>query len=174
MTAVRAIPGAERWRIIAPQALHRFYTRGDRAVVASWMTRQDRESAIADNVAYIDRVLDLGEMAPTTPVVMIGFSQGASMAYRAAILGRHSVAGIVALAGDIPPDVRESLRRPWPPVLVGCGDTDGWYRTRVDHDVEFLTTRGVSFELVRFAGGHGWNDAFRGRVGEWMAGIEGR
>ena len=38
------------------QALHRFYTRNDQSVVASWMTREDREHAIADNIEYLNRV----------------------------------------------------------------------------------------------------------------------
>ena len=47
---MRRIPGADTWRLVSVQALHRFYTRNDQAVVASWMTREDREEAIADNV----------------------------------------------------------------------------------------------------------------------------
>ena len=47
---VGLIPGIERWRVVAPQALHRFYTRDQQKVVASWMTREDREKAIADNI----------------------------------------------------------------------------------------------------------------------------
>ena len=47
------LPGAEEWTLVAVQALHRFYARGGEKVVASWMTRQDRELAIADNIAYV-------------------------------------------------------------------------------------------------------------------------
>ena len=39
------------------QGLNRYYTRhGD--MVAAWMTREDRELAIADNIAYVAAVLD--------------------------------------------------------------------------------------------------------------------
>ena len=54
---MRAIPGSDRWRLVAIQALHRFYQRRDNQVVASWMTRQDRELAIADNLAYVAGVM---------------------------------------------------------------------------------------------------------------------
>ena len=50
LEALRAIPGVERWLVVAIQALHPFYTRDER-IVANWMTRQDREQAIADNLA---------------------------------------------------------------------------------------------------------------------------
>jgi predicted esterase len=177
LAAAQAIPGATRWRIVAPQALHRFYTRGDRAVVASWMTRQDRDDAVADNVAYLDAAVgvafgDLGAagLATAPPGVFIGFSQGASMAYRAAVLGRHAAAGVIALGGDIPPEVRAAgSGRPWPPVLIGCGAEDEWYRARVDADVEFLQASGVRHEVVRFAGGHEWTAAFRERAGQWIS-----
>src|SRR5205085_2583604 len=36
--------------IVSIQGLHRFYTRAN-DVVASWMTKEDRDAAIADNVA---------------------------------------------------------------------------------------------------------------------------
>jgi hypothetical protein len=49
MQALQTIPGHEDWLLVSIQALHPFYTRKER-VVASWMTRDDRELAIADNV----------------------------------------------------------------------------------------------------------------------------
>ena len=41
---------AHRWLRVSVQGLHRFYTR-QQDVVASWMTREDRELALADNIA---------------------------------------------------------------------------------------------------------------------------
>src|ERR671914_443656 len=71
--------------IVSVQALHRFYTRHN-TIVASWMTREDRELAIADNVDYVGRVLDDARRryAAGGPLVFEGFSQGRAMAYRAA------------------------------------------------------------------------------------------
>src|SRR5919106_2266873 len=56
---MRAIPGAERWLLVSIQGLNRFYQRRTNEVIAGWMTRQDREHAIADNVAYVASVLDV-------------------------------------------------------------------------------------------------------------------
>src|SRR5262245_25946469 len=53
LEALQAIPGTDSWLLVAVQALHRFYARREQRVVASWMTRQDRELAIADNVDYV-------------------------------------------------------------------------------------------------------------------------
>ena len=48
---LQAIPGSGRWLLVSIQGLHRFYQSRTRDVVASWMTRQDRELAMADNLA---------------------------------------------------------------------------------------------------------------------------
>src|SRR5580704_1548028 len=83
---MRRIPGADRWLLVSIQALHRFYQRRTNDVVASWMTRQDRELAIADNLAYVNAVIDAvdREYPGARPLVLAGFSQGVSMTFRAA------------------------------------------------------------------------------------------
>jgi len=50
---LRGIPESARWLSISVQGLHRFYQRRTNLVVASWMTSQDREVAIRDNLAYV-------------------------------------------------------------------------------------------------------------------------
>src|SRR4029079_9515958 len=64
--------------IVSVQALHRFYARGNEVVVASWMTREDREHAITDNLAYVAHVLKAiaDEFGITRPLIYAGFSQG--------------------------------------------------------------------------------------------------
>ena len=54
---LRRIPGADQWTRVSIQALNRFYTRGDAKVVANWMTREDRDQAIADNIAYVNSAI---------------------------------------------------------------------------------------------------------------------
>ena len=58
MERLRAIPGAAAWTLVSVQALHRFYDRRTEQVIASWMTHEDREDAIADNVAYVTAALE--------------------------------------------------------------------------------------------------------------------
>ena len=179
---MRRIPGIDRWNVASVQALNRFYTR-DEGVVASWMTRQDRELAIEDNLAYVDKAIDALDLAPSLhgskppSLVLAGFSQGAAMAYRAGFLGRHRPAGIIALGGDVPPEVVTSMPRrsshqraeAGPRVLVGAGKNDRWYTPdKVDHDAAFLRAAGVDHEIVRFDGGHEWNEEFRAAVGRWL------
>ena len=58
MERLQTIPGAGEWRLVAIQGLHRFYRGRSRDVVASWMTREDRDLAIADNDRYVAAVID--------------------------------------------------------------------------------------------------------------------
>src|SRR5258705_3980033 len=65
------IAGDRDWLKVSIQGLHRFYNRAHDVVIANWMTSEDRELAIADNLAYVKAVLDAvrREYNPRTPVV---------------------------------------------------------------------------------------------------------
>ena len=76
MERLRAIPSADDWLIVSVQGLHRFYQQRTNEVMASWMTRQDRELAIADNLAYVSAVVEeVVKEWPSTRIVFAGFSQ---------------------------------------------------------------------------------------------------
>ena len=85
-----SIPGSDGWLLVSVQALHRFYERKTGTVVGSWMTSQDREQMILDNLAYVDSVVAAVSDAhgTTSTVVYSGFTQGVAMAYRAAVRGQ--------------------------------------------------------------------------------------
>jgi predicted esterase len=166
LAAADQIPGAASWHLASVQALHPFYTRrGD--VVAGWMTRFDRELAIADNTAYAAKAVEAlrGELATSGAPVFAGFSQGVAMAYRAA--AAVPCRGLVALAGDVPPEV--DVRR-LPPVLIGRGLGDTWYdEAKMSADLERLEAAGVSVETCVFEGGHEWTADFRRAVARFLA-----
>jgi predicted esterase len=149
------------WLIASVQALHPFYAARANAVVANWMTREDRELAIADNIAYVDAVLDdleLGFGAPRA-IVFAGFSQGVAMAYRAGVRGRRRASAIVVAGGDLPPDLAEPGPVDWPRVLAATGAADPSYTpARLLQDAEFLRTRSTDVQTLVFDGGHTWAD----------------
>src|SRR5262249_16180820 len=160
LNALSAIPGIHAWLIVSVQALHPFYTR-DQSVVANWMTRQDREHAIVDNVDYVGRVLESvqAEHGVRRPLVFAGFSQGGAMAYRAA--ARYPCDAVIILASDVPPDILAASRVSLPPVLIGRGANDQWY-TEAKHlaDLEALCARDLAVANCVFDGGHEWGAAF--------------
>ncbi len=169
MRSLQRIPGHERWLVVSVQALHPFYHKDDR-VVANWMTREDRELAIADNVRYVGSVLDAvrREYATHPPLVFTGFSQGVGMAYRAA--AHYEADALIALAGDVPPDVAASTRVTLPPVLIGRGVRDEWY-TADKHDKDIVTLQGLGVEVEScvFDGAHEWTAEFSARAGGVLA-----
>jgi predicted esterase len=156
------LPGIERWSVVSIQALHPFYTRSGE-VVASWMTKLDRELAMADNLAYIRGVLDA--LPAPRHLVFSGFSQGAAMAARAA--AHIPCVGLVMLGGDIPPDVKTDDAQ-FPPVLLARGVRDEWYTDeKFKADLEFLEPRTRVTRCV-FDGGHEWSDPFREAAGAFL------
>ncbi|MBH16744.1 MAG: phospholipase [Acidobacteria bacterium] len=166
------ITGTAAWLVASVQALHWFYDRTHQHVVASWMTKLCREQAIVDNLRYIERVVtEILEHHDTNGhLVYEGFSQGASMAYRAASAIRHRSDGLIVLAGDIPPELRETGSLDLPPTLIGRGIRDEWFtQERYDADLSFLASCGVTVEPVVFDGGHEWTDEFRSAAGKLLA-----
>lgn len=164
LAELEKIPGSDRWTLVSVQALNRFYVGRAGDIGACWMTTQDRELAIADNLDYVRAVV--AALPPARTVVVSGFSQGVAMAYRAAA-GLDRVDGLIALGGDVPPDVTGKL----PPILIGRGEGDGWYTDeKLKKDLSFLAGRARVQSLV-FAGNHEWTDAFRAAAGEFLDGL---
>ena len=167
---LRLIPGASRFVLCAVQALHPFYNRtGD--VIASWMTRLDRDQAILDNVRYAASVVSQvkQDLPVSERLVFLGFSQGAAMAYRAAAGSGHACQGLIVLGGDVPPELERRDLTGFPPVLLGRGSSEEWYdAAKMEHDVELLRSRKVDVRPCVFQGGHEWTDEFRAAAGEFL------
>jgi predicted esterase len=157
---LRSIPGSERWLLVSIQGLHRFYNRRSDEVVASWMTRQDRELAIADNLAFVNSVVDAvaRDVPAAFPLVFAGFSQGVAMAFRAAGGCPRAVAGIIAAGGDVPPELDRGALARIPSALLARGQRDEWYSpAKWTGDQARLRDAGVDLHPVGFDGGHEWH-----------------
>ena len=163
---LRKIPRIESWSLAAVQALHPFYTRAGQ-IVASWMTSQDRDLAIADNLAYVHKVL--GSLPQPRTLVYLGFSQGAAMAARAAARGAGVLpAGLILLGGDVPPDVKNDPNVTLPPVLFARGTTDDWMtEEKFKNDLSYLESKTRVITCV-FEGGHEWTESFRIAVSDFL------
>jgi predicted esterase len=183
MARLDTIPGAGGWTLVSIQGLHRFYKGRTEAVVSSWMVRQDRETLIADNIAYVDSALasldarsrEVGLKADPTvaPVVFCGFSQGVAMAFRAAVRGGSGAAGIIAVGGDVPPELLADRGSSFPPVLLVRGNRDEWYTgEQMRSDAEALTARGAKVTAATFDGGHEWGEGSSAAAGQFLGAID--
>lgn len=148
-------------RIIAPEALSRFYLPGHRRVGASWMTREDRLTEIDDYLAYLDalydHVFESTERSRVT-VHVLGFSQGAATASRWAALGRLDADRLILWAGDLAHDLdltvhAETLRRLNLTLVVG---TDDEFVTpeRLAGFEALLIEHSIPYRLRPFKGNH--------------------
>ena len=130
MQRLEALPGSERWTLIAVQGLHRFYKGRSQEVVAGWMTRQDREDMIADNIEYADRV-DRGRRAGGCAAVhdrlLSGRRDGVS---RRRPRDGDVRAGSSRYGGDVPPELLADAAVMFPAVLLARGEGDEWYTGR--------------------------------------------
>ena len=172
LTRLRSSVGADRWLCVAVQGLNRFYQRRTDEVIAGWMTRQDRELAIADNIAYAHRVLEAvgREWTVSGRMVLAGFSQGTSMAFRAAAALTRPPAGVIAVGGDIPPEIPDAALGACGTVLLCRGRTDGWYTDeKFAADNARLHRAGAAARAVEFDGGHEWNAAVTAAVSDFLA-----
>jgi predicted esterase len=158
------IPGIGEWSVAAVQALHPFYTRSG-AVVANWMTKQDRELAIDENLDYVRQVLAAIPRPET--LVFLGFSQGAAMAARGAAFAGANPSGLVLLGGDIPEEIGTRDKLP-SRVFLGRGERDDWYTAeKLKKDLSFVPD---AMTCV-YDGGHEWTEGLRSSIGEFLAGF---
>jgi predicted esterase len=161
-------------RIVAPEALSRFYTRpieervkqrsADQHVGASWMTREARDADIADNQAYLLAVYERERAAQGSaalPLTVLGFSQSAAttsrwLASADAPVARHLVWGAM-LAHDVPLDPASPLRRGETVWVLGSRDQ---FVTSALLEAEQARLAAADFphRLVRFDGGHRLDD----------------
>jgi predicted esterase len=80
------------------------------------------------------------------------------MAFRAAVRGIRPAAGVIAVGGDVPPELIADEAARFPPVLLMRGSREDWYtEEKLRTDVAALESRGVQVTAVTYDGGHEWN-----------------
>jgi predicted esterase len=123
------------------------------------MTRQHRELAISDNLAWVSTCLDAAASEwPTIPAVLFtGFSQGVGMAFRAAVNSTHKVGGVIAVGGDIPPEIAPAALRRVSAALMVRGANDPLYTGEIfAEDQRRLRDSAVTVRTLEPAAGHEW------------------
>ena len=168
MAMLRSIPDASSWTLVAVQALHRFYRGRSETTAASWMTRQDRALLIADNIAYVDAVVAaVASGRSIDRLVYVGFSQGAAMSFRAAVRGAARADAVLALGGDVPPELLADAAAAFPRVLLARGARDEFYAdARLRADEAALLRHRARVDTLTFDGGHEWGADFAAGAAE--------
>lgn len=148
--------------VIAPEALLRFYVEGDYGDVgATWMTKEDRESDIADYVNYLDELyekeINTQKEKFDFKVTALGFSQGAATLSRWLVLGRAKVDKAIFWCGNIANDVDYSKSQTFKSteiqLVFGSNDPyfpGDYYKTQVT----LLEQNGIKSKVHIFEGEH--------------------
>jgi len=148
--------------VVAPEGLNRFYWNGfSGKVVASWMTKEDREEEIRDYVAYLDEVyrevLSLLENK-NVKITALGFSQGTATVCRWLANSRSHADHLVLWAGAFPGDMDLQLNKAVfnnMRTMLVTGDNDEFINEeQVKEYEQLLKDRGISHEVLRFKGKH--------------------
>jgi predicted esterase len=139
--------------LVAPEGLSRFYLEaGAGKVGASWMTKEDRASEIADYLAYLDQVRR--ELVPPVPLTVLGFSQGVATAARYALAARPAPVRLICWGGLVPEEVAPAQLQSIRLTLV-VGEREEWAPpAAVETQAAAFRAAGVVVEVERFEGGH--------------------
>ena len=135
--------------------------------VASWMTREDRDLMIGDNVAYVDRAIAAVAGRARMPRSTGSCSWGSPRVWRwrsarhllgARKGGRRAGARrrrAARVAGRRRADLPEASCSP------AARGTSGTPSARLDADEAALKARGATVETLTFDGAHEWHRRFR-------------
>lgn len=161
--------------VVAPQAPHQFYVKMNPKIVGfTWLTQYQRDRSIDEFVNYMQRLLGrIVEMHSCNRerVFFLGFSQGVSMAYRAAVSGKLPVAGVIACGADLPPDVSKKLSHAQRfPVYIAHGIEDTVVPLEKARQAQ-ATLRANNFQVEPFffPGGHEIPGEVVEKFANWMA-----
>lgn len=156
--------------IVAPEGLHRFYLRGGQEkVVASWMTKEDRQDDIRDYITWLDLAAGdvLHACAPDVKITALGFSQGAATVSRWAAVGMTKIDHLVLWCGFFPPDLPSEHPPKCKALTVVTASDDKFIDTASEQkQLAEIKTIVATYKHIRFTGGHEINagtlsDVFR-------------
>lgn len=147
--------------VLAPEGLSRFYLSGTYGRVgASWMTKEDREDDIEDNMNYIDQIYDhvLEEAGEEVELTILGFSQGSPTACRWLVHRKPENARLMVWGSDVPKDVLTKENRNYLNRLntrMFIGDNDPYISAdRLEQFREVLNEFELNYELIVYNGEH--------------------
>jgi len=167
--------------IVAPEGLSRYYIAtgpgfhaADAKIGATWMTREDRETDIADYVAYLDelyKVIFAQIDRAKVRVTVVGFSQGGATANRWLTQGTARADRLLMWGSLLASDAdleksAEFFRDVELSIVYGMRDQFADSGMIANYE-KLLTENSIPYQLVTFDGGHRMDrDTLRRLAGE--------
>ncbi|WP_425237337.1 alpha/beta hydrolase [Ulvibacterium sp.] len=156
----KELPPDENY-IIAPQAPSKYYLDSAyKHVGASWLTKENTILETKNVLAYLDAIWEAENIPENCKLIVLGFSQGVSIAARWAVHKKLPVHRLVLYAGGIPNELRPTdfdfLRRNKTKIEIFIGNKDE-YITEKRLKEELKKIRSLfegRAEVIIFEGGH--------------------
>lgn len=144
--------------IIAPEGLNRFYWEGFSGnVVASWMTKEDRNNDIKDYVVFLDNIIKSLQLNDNIKINVLGFSQGAATATRWVEHTNFKIESLIIWAGVFPEDVpiqqiNQKIKRP---IQFLVGNDDQFFNlSQIEKYQTTMKKMDANMEFTTFEGKH--------------------
>ncbi len=129
--------------VIAPQAQSKYYVgTQSKHVGASWLTKENTKVEIENVMAYFDAVLERENLPSAVKLIVLGYSQGVSVAARYVARRKLDCHQLVFLSGRVPAELTKedfAFINPQTQVHFIYGDQD-----------QFLTKEFVRTEKAHF------------------------
>lgn len=157
-------------QVDAPEGLSAFYLQGTSGRVgASWMTKENREVAIANYLHFLDAVQQ--QTSPqNSPLTLFGFSQGCATVCRYLEHSDTPVNRLILWAGVFPPDLSLTLsleKLKACEIILVWGNQDPYLTPERQREQEdWLQRLGLRYTVRNFEGGHQLNAALLSELAE--------
>ena len=147
--------------IIAPQAPSKYYLKNEyKHVGASWLTKVDTQQEMKNLIAYLNKVLKAEKIPENIHFIVLGFSQGVSIATRYLAKTKLKCDQLVIYAGSIPNEMEPSdvsyLIENTTEVTCIVGSHDAYLteeRMQLEHQKIARLFQGKAKQII-FEGGH--------------------
>lgn len=147
----------EGFFVVAPEGMHRFYLNGTSGRVgASWMTKEARETDIADNIHWLNELAQrINPDNHPRRKIILGFSQGGATAARWYYNGKIHAHQLIMWASVFPPDltIEEEVKMNESNGVFVLGNDDPYFQEKKDEEA-FHHFQQLGFTTFSFDGGH--------------------
>lgn len=145
--------------IIAPQAPSKYYLKNTyKHVGASWLTKENTDMETNNIYNYLNAVLAQEKLPEQCNLIILGFSQGVSIALRYSAFSQIPCSKLVLYAGGIPNELKkhhfDHLKNT--KVISVIGDKDEYLspeRLREERH-KLISLFGQNIHYINFNGGH--------------------
>ncbi|WP_282161773.1 alpha/beta hydrolase [Ulvibacterium marinum] len=156
----KGLPADENY-IVAPQAPSKYYLDSEyKHVGASWLTKENTILETKNVLAYLEAIWEAENIPENCNLIVLGFSQGVSIATRWVVHKKLPVHQLVLYAGGIPDELIPAdfdfLRQDKTKIKIFIGNKDE-YITEKRLKEELKKIRSLfegQAEVVIFEGGH--------------------